>query len=78
MFYIINFLLQVVNGGVIDNKTSGGGESSIQPLEPDSETVWVVEISPLGKALIVAGILALIIFLIFKFGFKNEKDNKKN
>lgn len=78
MFYIINFLLQVIDGGAIDNKTSGGGKSSIQPLEPDSKTVWVVEISPLGKTLIIAGILTLIIFLIFKFGFKNKKDDKKN
>lgn len=79
IFYIINFILQITNGGVIDNKNSNEN-NIITPQEPDSYTTWVIEISPLAKTIITAVIIGLILFFIIKFAIKNEDktQNKKN
>ena len=79
LFNIIFFLLQITNGGVIDNKNSNEN-NVITPQEPDSYTTWVIEISPIAKTIITTVIIGLIMFFIIKFTLKNEDktQHKKN
>lgn len=75
-YYILSFIAQIVEGGVIDDKTSGGENNNIQPQKSDSYTEWVVEASPIAKTLLVVIILTIVFILIYKFGFKSNKNKK--
>ena len=46
--------------------------------KPINETEWSIEITPLGKTLIMLFILGIILFLFKKYVFVNNSKDKKN
>lgn len=71
MYYLINFLLTVYNGGVIDNQTSP------TPQKPDNVTEWTTEwhINPM---VIIALILLIPITIYIINCFKKEDKDDNN